>query len=510
MKIKLSLFIVLVLFLSVFATVSAEGQIAKQIVISRVADSHDLDPVGQGSTEDSWIIGIVLEGLVKTNVEGTSIVPHLADSWDISEDGLTYTFHLKKGVKFSDGTPVTGEDWVWSLLRARDTEESKWKSYQANLKDVVAPDDNTVILTLKELWAPTLATLAMHNVVVQKKAYYEKVGQKAYSQKPIGTGPYLLKEWKMGEYILLEKNPYYHIKGLPKTEEIKFSVVADSTTRVLQVQSGQADVATFVPFSKMKELQNNPQVKVVAFPSTKTITVTFNHRRKPFNDLRVRRALVYATDKQECIDFVGFGHGEVATSYATKGTIYRNNDLKDLGHDVDKAKALLAEAGYPDGFETEVIIGSGNRVYEQTAVLLKEQWSKIGVKLNILSVEPVLASRRYYRVADYDVTIHSWTDTIPDLSYSAAWFFIYETNSSMQTGWKSNRAEYLAKQGTREIDSTKREQIYQELQQIYFDEVTEMSMYYIPFPVVMQKDVEGFFQTPLGQYRFENLVKYLK
>jgi len=509
MKIKLILLIALVLLLSVFATALAEKEIAKEIVIGRLEDSNDLDPVTQDGNVNIWIFNLVLEGLVKSSDDGKTIEPCLADSWDISEDGLTYTFHLKKGVKFSDGSPVTGEDWVWTFLRARDTEESIWNFSLEALKDVTAPDDNTLILTLREPWAPFLADLAFFNVFVQKKAYYEKVGQEAYSQKPLGTGPYMFKEWKKGEYLSLKKNPYYHIKGLPKTEEIKFVVVADSNTRTLQLESGQIDVATFVPFDKMEELNNNPKTKIVCFPSTEVRTVVFNHTKKPLDDLRVRLALEYATDKQALLNFILFGYGEVATTYTTKSGLFFNYDLKDRGYDVDKAKALLAEAGYPDGFETEFLLPSGNPVYEKLAVLLKEQWSKIGVKVNIVSLESGLAVTGY-RTMNYKISVHHWTDDIPDPSEQCGRLFIPERTNCVWTGWRSDRAIELVKQGERETDITKRKQIYLELQQIYYDDVVEMSMFCIPYPVAMRAEVEGFVQTPLGNYRFENLVKYVK
>jgi len=511
MKIKLILFIVLLLVVSVFATVSAEGQIAKQIVIGRLEDSYNLDSVTSNRNVDIWISQLVLEGLVKTNDEGTAIEPCLADSWDISEDGLTYTFHLKKGVKFSDGTPVTGEDWVWSFLRARDTKESVWTFSLEALKDVTAPDDNTVILTLKEPWAPFLADIALFNAFVQEKAYYESVSHEAYSQKPIGTGPYVFKEWKRGEYILLEKNPYYHIKGFPKTDEIKFLVVADSNTRILQLQAGQIDVATFVPFDKMKELENDPQTKVIAFPSTETSFLTFNHTKEPFGNLKVRLAMEYATDKQALLNFMLFGYAELATTYASKAGKYFNYGLKDRGYDIDKAKALLAEAGYPDGFETEFLLASGNQLYEQLAILLKEQWRKVGVKLNIIALESGLTMTKW-RAMDYIITLHHWTDDIPDPSQQTTRTFTPEICNVQYTGWRSDidRAIELVTQGVREMDPTKREQIYLELQKIYYDNVIEMPLFYIPYPVAMRNEVEGFVQTPLGNYRFENLVKHLK
>jgi len=509
MKIKLILLIALVLLLSVFTTVSAEGEIAKQIVIGRPSDSTDLDPVTQDGNPDIWMFNLVLEGLVKSSDDGSAIEPCLADSWDISEDGLTYTFHLKKGVKFSDGSPVTGEDWVWTLKRARDTEGSTWSFAIEALEDVTAPDDNTIILKVKEPRANFLVNLAMFNLTVQKKAYYEKVGQEAYSQKPLGTGPYLIKEWKRGEYLLFKKNPYYRIEGLPKTEEIKFTVVADDNTRTLQLESGQIDVATYVPFNKMKTLNGNPKLVVVGLPSTRTTYLILNNTKKPIDNPKVRLALEYGTDKQEMVNFILFGYGEAAPSYAPKSGLFFNYDLKDRGYDVDKAKALLTEAGYPDGFETELLVRSGNAVYQKAAVILKEQWAKIGITVNILTLESGLTTNKYYGM-DYKVTLAQWTNDTSDPSQQCGYVFIPEASNCFHTGWRSDRAIDLVKQGELELDITKRKQIYLELQQIFYDEIPMLPLFYSPYPVAMSKNIEGFVQTPLGTYRFENTVKYVK
>jgi len=510
MKIKLILLIALVLLLSVFATVSAEKEIAKEIVIGRPADSTGLDPVTcMSSNYNYWIFNLLFEGLVKSSDGGTAIEPSLADSWDISEDGLTYTFHLKQGIKFSDGTPVTGEDWVWSFLRARDTEESTWNFDIESLEEVTAPDDNTLILKFKEFRADNFTNLSMFNLTVQKKAYYEKVGQEAYSQKPIGTGPYMIKEWKREEYLLFKKNPYYHIEGLPKTEEIKFTVVADDNTRMLQLGAGQLDIATYIPFIRMKKLNNNPKLIAVGMPSTQIQYIGFNHTKKPFDDPKVRLALEYGTDKQEMVNFILFGYGEVATSYDTKSGLFFNYDLKDRGYDVDKAKALLTEAGYPDGFETEILVRAGNAVYEQMAVILKEQWTKIGITVNILTLETGIWYKTWFDL-NYEVIFTQWTDDMVDPSQRARYGFYPEKSECWHTGWRNNRAIDLVKQGELELDIAKRKQIYLELQQIAYDEIAILPILYSQYPVAMSKNIEGFVQTPLGNYRFENLVKYVK
>jgi len=511
MKIKLSLLLIFVLILSTFSVVSADGQIAKQIKIGRFQVSHDLDPVVSNCINNSelWMFSLYLEGLVKGSNDGTSIEPALAESWDISEDELVYTFHLKPGVKFSDGTPVTGEDWEWSLLRSRDA-GAPFSFVAEAIEDVTSPDENTLIIKLKETWGAILADLAMFNLPVQNKAYFESMGQEAYSKKPMGTGPYMLKEWEIGEYVLFTKNPYYHIEGLPKTEEIKFIVVLDDNTRLLQLATGQLDIATYVPFSKLQEVDSNPKLTAMGVPSTFTYNIFLNHTRKPYDSQKVREALDYGTDKQALVNFILFGNGEVATSFRPPSSLFYNSSLKDRGYDVEKAKALLAEAGYPNGFDAEILLRSGDVVFEQISVLIKEQWSKIGINVSIHALESGVGKAEY-RAFNYDVIVGPWTDDMNDPSAQCEYYFIPENMDCASTGWTSTeRAIELTEKGKRETDLEKREQIYLELQQILYDEVPFIPVFHVPFLVAMSNDIEGFVQNPLGTYRFEELVKNLK
>jgi peptide/nickel transport system substrate-binding protein len=484
----------------------AEGGIAKQIVIGRNEDSRNLDPVTQDGNVNIWVFNLVLEGLVKTNDDGTKIEPALAESWEVSADGLTYTFHTKKGLKFSDGSPVRGEDWVWSLLRARDTKESPWKFAMEAVSDVQAPDDTTVVITLKEPWAPILADLAMFNCVVQSKAYYEKVGPEAYTQKVLGTGPYYFEEWKKGEYILLKKNPHFHIAGLPKTEEIKFVVVPDDNTRVMQLQAGDIDIMTFVPFNRMDELNKDPNLVSVGVPSTSTRYIILNNNVKPFDDVRVRKALQHGTNKEAIVRFVLYKYGERAKGFAPKSGLYYNDDIQPYEYDVKKAKALLAEAGYPNGFQTEILVRSGNMVYEQIATILKEQWRQIGVDAKIQSLESATAVAQY-RAMKHKVTLSGWTNDMNDPSQQVEYAILPKISHCYYTGWTNDEAIGLAEKAKRELDAAKREQMYKRMQAIHYDESPMIAIFHATYPVAMKKNIKGFVQTPLGNYRFENLVK---
>lgn len=478
----------------------------KQIVMARSEDSDNLDPVNQDGNVNIWMFNLVMEGLVKTDDEGKKVVPYLAEKWDVSPDGLTYTFHLKKDIKFSDGTPVKGEDWVFSLKRERDTKSSPWKFALEAVKDVTAPDDNTVVITLTQPWGPILADLAMFNVTVTSKAYYEKVGAEGYSQKPIGTGPFYIAEWKKGEYILFKKNPYYWQPGLPKADEVKVVVIPDDNTRIMQLQSGTIDIATFVPWNRMKELASDPNLTAIGLPSTETRYGVLNTTKAPFNNIKVRQALNYATDKDAMVKTILNGFGEKAVSFMPKSGMYWNDKLPGYPYDVDKAKQLLKEAGYSDGLKINIIVRAGNTVDQQMATVLKEQWSKVGITLNIDTMESATATQKF-KSFQYDIALRAWTNDMIDPSQQADYTINYNNIKSFYTGWKSDEAIAASEEAKKITDENKRRDLYFRIQEIHTNETPMINFFHVPYPVAMSKKVTGFVQTPLGNYRFENLDK---
>lgn len=474
------------------------------ITISRPADSDNLDYVLQDGNVNIWIFNLTLEGLVKSSDDGTKIEPCLAETWDISEDKLTYTFHLRKDIKFSDGTPVKGEDWVFSLLRARDAKDSAWAFSLEAVKDVTAPDDNTVVITLKQPWAPIMADLAMFNASVTSKAYFEKVGVEGFSQKPIGTGPFAISEWKKGEYILLDKNTHYWQAGLPKTDQIKFTVVPDDNTRMMQLQAGDVDITTFVPFNRMADLGADPNLQAIPILSTETRYIQYNTTKKQLSDVRVRQALDMATDRDALSKTVLFGYGEPSKGFMAKAGVYWNPNIVTNPYDVEKAKALLAEAGYPNGFDVTITLPSGNTVAASIATVLKEQWSKIGVNVNLETLEAATATAKFKNM-ESDITLRGWTNDIVDSSQQVDYFCVYSNIKNFYTGWDNKEVEELALAGKTELDNAKRQEIYYKIQELYQKDMPMSTIFHVPYPVAMKKAVKGFVQTPLGNYRFENL-----
>jgi peptide/nickel transport system substrate-binding protein len=304
--------------IGVLAPASAAGT----LLIAREADSTTFDPIATQQNPDCWIYPNIFAGLVKANVEGTTIEPNLAESWTSSPDGLTYTFKLRPGLKFSDGSPLKASDVRFSILRARDTKESAWNSLYTGIADVVPKDDTTVVFTLKAPSAVFLANIAMFAAVVLPEAALTKMGEEAFAQKPVVSGAFVVDEWKHGDRVILKKNPNYWNAGHVSLDRVEWIIVANDNTRILKLQAKEVDAAIILPFNRVAELQKTPGLTVHLDASTREDFLIMNEGRKPFDNVDVRKAINMALDRKAIVEAVTFGIGEVANSFISKGALY--------------------------------------------------------------------------------------------------------------------------------------------------------------------------------------------
>lgn len=485
---------------------AAAAPASKLITIGMSSDAANLDPVNAKDNADIWLITVLGEGLVQCSGDGKQIVPCLAEKWDISKDSLTYTFHLRSGVKFSDGTPMTADDCVYSLKRARDTQSSQWSFSLTDVKDITAKDASTVVLTLKEPSAAILSDLAMFNACIMPKAYCEKAGDTGISQKPVSTGPYMLDEWKKGESVSFKKNPYYWQSGKPKTDEIKFTVVPDDNSRQMQLQSGAIDIDAMTPCNLMKTAAANSKVDAKTYPSTMVYYVTMNTTKDSLKDAKVRQALEYATDKEALSKTVTYGFGKKSVSFICEADPYFDSKLPDAhNHDVGKAKQLLAEAG-----KTNLTLGlqipSGNTLYQQIATVLKEQWAQAGVTLNITQLDRT-AVKSAFKGLTYELVLNGWNNDITDTSEWVDYACVYSNDKCSFTGWKNADVENWEAQAKKELDTSKRQELYSKIQEAFQNDAPQIPLFSVPNTVSMSKKISGFVQDPLGYYHFQDLAK---
>ena len=447
----------------------------------------------------------IQEGLVRMSSDGVTVEPLLATDWTISEDGLTYTFNLVPGVVFSDGTPVKGEDWVWSLYRARDTETSEYR-FIAEPIDTVEATDDQVIITLKAPNGAFLAELCSFNMVLGCKAYAESMTEEEYIMNPIGTGAYMLKEWNHGNYVLLEKNPNYRNADAVKTQYIKFATVEDDNTRLMQLQSGQIDIMGDIPASLMDVVRTNPDLTLQTFESTQIRYLLLNTTMEPFSDINVRKALVKAINRAEIAEVVyGEFGGATASVLSAAHAKYFNDALECPPYDPEGAKADLAEAGYPDGIEF-TLYSSPNEVYQQIAIMLQSQLAPAGFTVNIVTEDGGTIYKNAQNLKN-QACMFQWSDDYYDPSEVLGWICDYDQSQAWFTGLNDVELDELQAAALIEQDDAKRVEMYKELQQRVYDNYNVIPLFHNSFAYAYTNSVQGLAVDTFSNYYCENIYK---
>lgn len=490
------------------------------LTYGRYADSLLLDPVYTDANFDIWILTNLYDTLIET-VPGTSkFRPALASAYAFSKDGKTFTLTLRAGTKFSDGTPVTAADVKFSLDRARDPKHGAWSFLLESIGEVTAKGDQ-VTLTLKHPDPSLVAALATFNTaILPQKRYAATPGKDdaaraaAFAEHPVGSGPFMLSEWKRGSSMTLKRNPYSWRKAadgqaLPYLDAVRFEVIPDDSTRVLKLQSGELQGAEFIPFARVGELKADPQLNMTLFPSTRRNFILMNNRPKLIggqanllSNLNLRQALNYATDKAALIKLVAFGNGKVSTSLLASTTpLYAAQTA--YPYDLARAKQLFAKSGAPENLALTLHVIAGNADQLALATALQQMWSAIGVKLSIEQLESASLYGRYGK-NDFQMQFSSATDDIADPNEATAYTAVYKNAESFHTGFQNARVDQLFTQSQVELNPVRRASFYKQLQQVYVAAAPMIFLYEQPFPVALRSNVQGFVQTPLGTNVFMN------
>lgn len=501
------------------AAAPAAGAAGGTLRFGRYADSLFLDPVLNDANLDIWVLNSLYDTLLQSTLDGQGIEPMLAESYEVAEDGLSMTVTLRPEIKFADGSSITPDDVKWSLDRARNPDNGIWSFSLESVDSVETQGDNQVVIKLNRPDPALPAALAMFNSAVMPQKLFEAMpGEsdeekaKAFAEKPIGSGAFVLKEWERGNYMLIERNPYYWAKDengiqLPYLDAVRFEIIPEDATRILKLQGGEIDAAEFIPLSRVAELQADANINMELFPSTKVNSILMNNREtlldgttNPLSSQQVRQALNYATNKDALIQVVTFGTGMPEGSYMSSTTpLFAQQAM--YPHDVEKAKALLQEAGYGDGFDVSILAIAGSADDAALTTALQQMWAEVGVNLNIEQVDAATRTERY-RANDFQMRTSAWTNDINDPSQITSYFAIYDVVESLHTGFQNAELEDLFQQSQAELDQAKRTEQYRRIQEIYVDAAPIVFLYETPYPVALRNNVKGFYQIPLGQNLF--------
>jgi peptide/nickel transport system substrate-binding protein len=414
----------------------------------------------------------------------------------------------------------------WSLERASNQESGGTFAFLLSSVDhVETAEPDTIMVKLKHPDPAILQALATFNAAIaSKKLLMAAPGanleekSKAFSEHPIGSGPYLVKSWTHNSEMVLERNPYYWQKAadgkpLPYLDEIRFPIIPDDATRVLKLKAGEIDATEFVPLSRVEELKSDPNLSMTLFPSEKVIYLNLDNRptlpdgrKNPMADVRVRQALNYATDKEALIQVITYGVGTLQKSVMPMSTPLAYTDGVPYPYDADKAKKMLADAGYPNGFDitASVLAGSADDIAELSAV--QQMWSQVGVNMKIQQLENATKTAEE-NAGRFEMETQLWTNDINDPNEITSYFMVPETSDSNHTGFvdKDILGWFTASQS--ELDAGKRADLYKKIQQRYVADAPIIFLLEIPYPIATRKSVSGFVQIPLGDNIFVETSK---
>ncbi|MFN4071086.1 MAG: ABC transporter substrate-binding protein [Thermus caldifontis] len=456
-----------------------------ELRVAILAEPPVLDPTASTSQEiPRMLYDNVLQGLVKFNEKG-EIVPALAERWQGSPSSLTWTFHLRRGVRFHNGAPFTAEDVIFKFNRARDPKSGHTHpEYYQDIQSVEAKDPYTVVFRLRQPNQDFLFNLARPDSVIGPKGRVEE--QKT---QPIGTGPFRFVSWERGVGVRLERFEGYYEPGLPYLDRVFFRFLPDPNAQLAALRAGDIQVIGLgVSPENALVLRRDPNFKVVTGFTTTEITVGMNNSRPPFNDLRVRRAIQHAVDKKALVEGVMLGFGTPIGSHRSPGERCYEDLSGYYPYDPARARALLQEAGYgPNNPLRFTFTLAAPYPYERRlGEAIAAQLAQMGVQARLEVVEWATWLSRVFRGADYQMTIigHSEPHDI-GIYANPNYYFRYD----------SPRFRELYTRYLRTPDPQQACEIMKEMQRLLAQDAVNLWVMNAPYIAAMRKEVMGWWQN---------------
>jgi peptide/nickel transport system substrate-binding protein len=416
------------------------------------------------------------DSLVFMDREG-NITPMLAESWDVSEDGATYTFHLRQGVTFHNGEPFTADDVIatWEYGKS---EQSKWPDKYTLVTAVEKVDDYTVKISTESA-NPLLLPIIHDFWAIIPNEYMAEVGLEGFQEHPIGTGPFMFVEWEKGDHITYEANPNYWREGYPKLQTLIFRPIPESATRAAAIQTDEIDIVGRLTAEEAKDLLGVEGIAVIKYPVTRIFYIAFNNLTtgvgQPTIDPKVRQAMNYAVDVNAIIDALFDGFGQPAAGFIASSEL-GYGAVEPFGYDPEKAKELLAEAGYPDGFAMDMACPAGAYShFEEVCEAVVGYLGEVGIEVNL----EIMESGHYW-----DLEANKELPPLFGDSWSADAGEAYRRLTGALGGedaayaaWSDPKIqEYLAKIGST-VDREERKALYQELEQYMHEDPPFIYLY---------------------------------
>ena len=528
----------LMVLMSVLVLVLAGTAIAgpKQggtLVFGRGGDSVGLDPAYETDGNSFMICDNIYEALVFYKDESTALEPGLAESWDISPDGLTYTFHLRKGVTFHDGTPFNADAVVFSIGRmmkdrnvkffgkplevpAQERPPEYWVSMEMDdtVGAIEAVDEYTVVFKLKRVEAPFLANMGMDFADIISPTAFMK-NPKEFIRNPVGTGPFKFVKWVKDDRIILEKNPdYWDKSGGPYLDQLIFRSIPENSVRFLELKTGNIHICQFPNPADIALAEKDKNLILPTQPGMNIGYLSFNHTKEPWkSSVDVRRAIAYAINRKAIVDNIYQGMGQVAKNPIPPTMWGYNDKVPGFAYDPEKAKELLKKAGFPDGKGLgEITLWSMPvpRPYNPDGLKIGEAMAadlaKVGITAKVVTFEwGTYLKRQREQPEDMDLFQLGWTGDNGDPDNFLAVLFDGLASSAIRTQWHNEKYHELMVKGRQTIDQNERAKIYEEAQQLIYDEVPVISVAHSTVIWPALKNVKDFKLHPTSSVRMKNV-----
>lgn len=477
------------------------------LIIGRGADSVTLSYYANAAP-DSEVLAHIAETLFRLMPDG-KIVPHLAESHTLSTDGRTMTIRLRRGIRFTDGTPFDANAVKWNLDFFRDpANRISYIFLVSEVTSVDVIDTNTVRITSGRPFVPLLAHLTHDFIGMHSPAAVQRAGGmrpptgEPYGRTPVGTGPYTLKEWVRGDRLVLERNPNYWGPNKPMLDQIVWRVIPDDGARVLALESGQIHVAVRIPPRDTSRLTLNREVRIDRTSSLRTIYIAFNNQRRPFTDARVRQAFNYAVNKRAIVQTILGGAARVSDAPIAPG-IVGYSSVMSYPYDVNKAKQLLTEAGMGQGLSVTLHHPTGRYVQDAAvAAAVQAQLRDAGINARLVTMEwatYLQVTNRPVEQTDIEMFMLGWGVVTGDADYGLYSLFHssqWAPGGSGRFFYKNAQVDGLLDQARAITDPARRSATYKQAMEVIMQDAPWLFLHSESQITAMRRNIQGLIVHP--------------
>ena len=468
------------------------------LIFGRGGDSVTLDPSQMLDGESAKVCDMVYDTLVQYRGATTDIEPALAKMWESSADGLMWTFHLRQEVKFHDGTPLNANAVVFSLSRPNALSRSFYEEF---IDRITALDDFTVQIHLKTPYAPFISTMASSENAIVSPAAVAHFGE-SFGNNPVGTGPFKFVQWDSNDQIVLTANNT-HWAGKPEIERLIFRSIPDNSERYMELQEGNIHIMEFPNSDDLETIRGDTRLELLMQPSLNVGYLAMNMEKPPFDNLKVRLAINHAINKAEIIERLYQGTGIPAKGPIPPTLWSYDDSIEDYAYNPELAKQLLAEAGYPNGFETTLWALPIPRPYipngQALAAALQSELRNIGIVANIVTYD----WRTYLdktEVGEHDMAMLGWSaGGDPD---SFFYYLLSKTTAKIPAlniaFYKSDEMQDVLDRARMSTDRSERIELYQQAQAIFHRDVPWVPLAHAQRLLVIDRNVQNLKLAPVG------------